>query len=105
MKKKLGQLFSNLCCSICKHEFNEDSITIKRDEQGLLVTNLHCTNCGKDYGIAFLGFSDFEVKSNNYEPLEAIDGPDPISYDDVIDAHRYIKNLDKNWHNFIKKEV
>lgn len=103
MKKKLGILFKNLCCSICKHEFGEDSLSIKRDEQGLLVTNLQCSHCGKNYGIAFLGFSDFEIK--NPTPLEAVEGPDPISYDDVIDAHRFIQNLDENWKNYIKKEV
>ncbi|PWL73622.1 hypothetical protein DBY21_10795 [Candidatus Gastranaerophilales bacterium] len=105
MKKKLGILFKNLCCSICKHEFDEDSITIKREENGLLVTNLQCRHCGKNYGVAFLGFSDFEVKEENKLPLDIVEGPDPISFDDVIDAHRFIKNLDENWKNFIKKEV
>ena len=104
MKKKLGILFKNLCCSICKHEFDEDSITIKRDENGLLVTNLQCIHCGKNYGIAFLGFSDFEVKDESKVPLEIVEGPEPISFDDVIDAHRFIKNLDEKWSSFIKKD-
>lgn len=105
MKKKLSVLFKNLCCSICKHGFDEDSIVIKRDEQGLLVTNLQCRHCGKNYGIAFLGFSELEVKEGNEQPLEVTEGPEPISYDDVIEAHRFIKNLDENWKNYIKKEV
>ncbi len=104
MKKKLRILFKNLCCSICKHEFDEDSLTIKREENGLLVTGLHCNNCGKNYGIAFLGFSDFEIKEGSREPLEVVQGPDPISYDDVIEAHRFIKNLDENWKNYINKD-
>ena len=70
MKRKLSLLFKNLCCSICKHEFDEDSFVIKRDEQGLLVTTLQCQNCGKNYGVAFLGFSDINVKDTSI--LEAL---------------------------------
>lgn len=103
MKRKLSLLFKNLCCSICKHEFDENSFVIKRDEQGLLVTNLQCQNCGKNYGVAFLGFSEINVKDETKIPLEVQEGPAPISYDDVIDAHRFIKNFDENWQNYINK--
>lgn len=37
MKRKLKALFSNLCCSVCKHGFDEDSIQIKREEKGCLL--------------------------------------------------------------------
>ncbi len=99
MKKKLKILFDNLCCSQCKNGFDENSITIKREENGLLVTNLQCQHCGKNFGIAFIGFSDLSVK--NPEPLEVQEGPEPISYDDVIEAHRFIKNLDGDWHKYL----
>ena len=101
MKKKLEKLFKNLCCSVCKEGFDGESITIKRDEAGLLVVNLQCKNCGKNYGMAFLGFSDIKVKEEL--PFEVVEGPDPISYDDVIDAHRFIKNLDENWNKYLPK--
>lgn len=100
MKKKLKVLFDNLCCSQCKSSFDEDSIQIKREEEGLLVTHLVCQHCGKSFGVAFLGLSGVEVK----EPLEVQDGPEPINYDDVIDAHRFIKNLDEHWQDFLPKE-
>ena len=99
MKKKIEKLFSNLCCSQCKNGFDENSIAVKRDENGLLVIGLECRHCGKNFGIAFLGFSDIDVK--NYAPLEVTEGPEPISYDDVIDAHRFIKNLDKDWSKYL----
>ena len=98
MEKKLKVLFDNLCCSICKSGFDEDSFEIKRQEDGLLVTHLVCKRCGKDFGVAFLGLSDIEVK----EPLEVQEGPDPIGYDDVIDAHRFIQNLDEHWQDYLK---
>ena len=101
MEKKFDKLFENLCCSECKNGFDADSITVKRDEEGLLVLSLECKNCGKNFGIAFLGFSDIEVK--NIEPLDVTEGPEPISYNDVIDAHEFIKNLDKNWAKYLPK--
>lgn len=99
MKKKVEKLFSNLCCSQCRNSFGEDSISIKREEEGLTVFNLVCQHCGKNFGVAFLGFSNIDVK--NYAPLEVQEGPNPISYDDVIDAHRFIKNLEGDWNKYL----
>ena len=98
IKEKLKILFSNLCCSYCKNEFDENSIEITRMENGLLVCRLTCKYCGKNFGAAFIGISNLEVKST---PLEVKDGPDPITYDDVIDAHEFIKNLDEHWHEYL----
>lgn len=99
MEKNLKVLFENLCCSVCKTGFDENSISIKRSENGLLVVQLVCSNCGKSFGAAFVGFSGLEVK----EPLKVVEGPDPISYDDVIDAHRFIQNLDEHWQDYLPK--
>lgn len=104
MKRKLKVLFSNLCCSVCKHGFNEDSITVKREEPGLTVINLTCQNCGKNFGAAFLGFSNLDVKEESELALEVQEGPEPISYDDVIDAHRFIKELDEHWAEHLPKQ-
>ncbi len=101
MKKKIEKLFNNLCCSQCKNSFNEESITIKREEDGLTVIGLECKKCGKNFGIALLGFSDIDVK--DYEPLEVQEGPEPINYDDVIDAHKFIQSLDADWQKHLPK--
>ncbi len=103
MKKKLSVLFENLCCSVCRSGFDEDSITIKRQEDGLLVVNLCCAKCGKNFGVAFVGLSDIEVKDESRLPLEVQEGPEPISYDDVIDAHRFIRDLDEHWREHLPK--
>lgn len=101
MKKKIEKLFSNLCCSQCRNGFDEDSITIKRQEEGLSVVSLECKHCGKSFGVAFLGLSDIDVK--DYEPLEVVEGPEPITFDDVIDAHRFIKELEGDWEKYLPK--
>lgn len=100
MKEKLKVLFSNLCCSQCKNGFDDDSIEIKRQEYGLLVVHLACRHCGKSFGAAFIGLSNLDVKS---EPLEVQDGPEPISYDDVLDAHKFIRDLDEHWQDHLPK--
>ena len=103
IKKKLVKLFENLCCSKCRSSFDEDSIEIKRREEGLFVTHLTCPNCGKSFGVAFVGINGIALKSDNIEPCDVQEGPDPISYDDVIDAHRFIRSLDEHWQDHLPK--
>lgn len=103
MKKKIKTLFNNLCCSVCKSDFDEDSIQIKREEKGLTVAHLVCQNCGKNFGIAFIGLTDITLKNEKDLALEVQEGPAPISYDDVIDAHRFIKDLDEHWQQHLPK--
>ncbi len=103
MKKKIKQLFNNLCCSVCHQGFDEDSIEIKRDEAGLLVVHLTCQHCGKSFGVAFLGLTDITLKNPDDMALNVVEGPDAINYDDVIDAHRFIQNLDSDWQKYLPK--
>ena len=103
-KKTLKKLFSNMCCSVCKHDFDEDSIFLKREEQGLLVLQIVCPNCGKNFGLALLGTNSLSVKENEDTPLEFQDCPLPISFDDVLDAHNFIDKLEKDWNKYIPDE-
>lgn len=108
MKRKIAVLFKELCCSKCKSDFNEDSVRIMREEDEMLVFKLVCNNCDKSFGVAFLGTSDLELKDYSEEDLalEIQDGKSelsPISTDDVLDAHKFIKELDDNWKKFIEK--
>ena len=92
--KKIKILLSNLCCSACKNEFSEESFSIETREKGLLSGNLTCAYCGKNFGKIFIGISGDSLKT---EPVEVKDGPEAIDYDDVIDAHLFIKELDETW--------
>lgn len=110
MKRKIATLFKELCCSVCKSDFDEKSVLImrqeKKEDEEMIVLRLICQNCGKSFGVAFLGISDFEMK--DYKEIAEEDlalkvqaGAKPISTDDVLDAHKFIKHLDKNWQKFI----
>ena len=86
----IKNLFSNLCCSKCRNDFTKDDFTIKEQKGDILICNLTCKKCFKDFGdIVF----NFNRKSKKHTPMEIIDGPAPITTDDVIDAHEFIKRM------------
>ena len=91
--KKLTQkdfriLFSGLCCSRCKNEFTIDDLIEIRNENDIKICKLQCQKCDKDFGEIILNYNK---KAKKHAPLEIIDGPAPIDFDDVIEAHKFIK--------------
>ena len=103
MKKNLKLMLKELCCSRCKSDFDENSINFIHQNKECNVVNIVCQKCGKDFGLAFLKITDNTSKNNEDLILKDSRNTPPINYDDVIDAHRYIKDLEKNWHDFIKE--
>lgn len=107
MKRKIATLFKELCCSACKSDFGENSVVVMREEktpeEEMIVFRLACQKCGKSFGVAFLGISDFELKNYTEDELtlHVQEGANPINTDDVLDAHKFIKKLDKDWQKFI----
>ncbi len=102
MKRKIATLFKELCCSQCKSDFDEKSVMLMREEDEMIVFKLVCNDCGKSFGVAFLGISDFDLK--NYEDEDValkVKEASPINEDDVLNAHKFIKELDDNWKKFI----
>ncbi len=107
MKKNIDKLFANLCCSSCGADFTEDSIKVLREEDDFSVLQIICSKCEKSFGIAFLGENNLAVKKNMSDAdlaLELRDGPDAVNYDDVINAHRFIKNLGADWKKHLPKD-
>ncbi len=105
-KSKLKKLFSGLCCSECKHDFDENAIFVKREEKNLLVLQIVCPECGKSFGLALLGTSAISLKEEKEDDELVIqECPMPISYDDVLDAHHFIEKLEKDWTKYIPDEL
>lgn len=105
-KLNIQKLFSDLCCSNCGHDFDEDSVFVLREEEGLFVLQVICPNCQKSFGVAILGMESIAVKDKEDAKLalQLKDFPEPISCDDVIDAHRFIQKMDKDWQKYIPDE-
>ena len=98
-------MFGNTCCSNCKADFEETSFQIMRDEDDFIVLRVRCQECGKSFGLAFLGTGSVSVKENDDSPFEFQPCPMPISYDDVLDAHHFIDKLEKDWNKYIPDEL
>ena len=107
-KEFINMLFSDMCCSLCKSDFTEDSVFILRQENNLKVIQVICQNCGKSFGVALLGDCDVKDTSNisqNDAALQIQEGPDAICYDDVIDAHNFFSKLEDDWQKYIPEEL
>ncbi|MBQ9245634.1 hypothetical protein IJ182_05135 [bacterium] len=104
-KSKITKLFKNMCCSVCHHDFDEDSIIIKREQEDLLVLQIVCPECGKSFGLALLGTGAESIKEEqDDEALTFQDCPQPINFDDVLDGHNFIDKLEKDWTKYIPEE-
>lgn len=89
-EKEIKIIFKNLCCSKCRNDFTLESITVKEREGDILICNLKCQVCEMDFGDVVF---NYHRKANSHLPMEIIDGPPPITSDDVINAHRFIKGM------------
>ena len=106
-KETIVKMLDDMCCSSCHSSFDENSIEIVREEDNLCVIQIVCSECKKSFGLAFLGINSVENKQKNSTDdikFKIDEEVAPISYDDVLDAHKYIQNIDKNWQNFIKEK-
>ena len=86
--KNIKELLSNLCCSKCRNDFDIDSVNVKSAEGNIYFAELLCNKCGKNFGDIILNYNRI---SKTHSALNILDGPEPISIDDVIDAHEFIK--------------
>lgn len=93
-------LFDSMCCCVCRHDFDSSAIKIKQEEKNLYVLEIVCPECGKNFGLALLkkeeGFEKKEDDALIFQPC-----PDPITYDEISDAHKFIENLEKDWTKYI----
>ena len=69
---KIKKLFADLCCSECGAEFDENSVSILREEEGLLVLQVICNNCQKSFGVAILGFNPTSFADKDEVALEEL---------------------------------
>ena len=98
-KKFLDTIFLDMCCSDCRADFTAESVKVIRQEKDLYVVQIICQKCGKAFGIALFGNCSEKGRSYSQDELvmEVTEGPEAISYDDVIDAHKFIRSLDADW--------
>lgn len=117
----IKQFFENLKCSHCDNFFARESVQPVRKEENNVVVRITCLNCGKNLGLAILGLDKNEYKNSlqfHEEDYEYNDEDehedeflqengipyDPITYDDVIEAHHFFNALGSDWQKYLPKE-
>ena len=99
----INNLLKNMCCSDCGADF--DHYKVLRQENNILVLNLICPKCGKNFGTCILSMCDASQRSGCYSvALDLQDGPDLITSDEVIDAVNLIKDLKSDWSKQMPKQ-
>ncbi len=98
----INNLLKNMCCSDCGADF--DHYKVLRQENNILVMNLTCPKCGKNFGTCILSMCNASKRSGDVIALDLQDGPDLITPDEVIDANNLIRDLKSDWSKQIPKQ-
>jgi hypothetical protein len=113
--------FRKLRCAHCQQSFTPEGVKLLREEKDYWVVRVHCTSCQQPAGVAIVGVeyesSDAPVVPERTEREVAHAGNvnrvrgifssrreeekfsklQPISNDDLLDAHDFIHNLGSDW--------
>jgi len=99
----IKRLVSTMHCSHCKKEYVGDFIKPIRLENGLIIFQIKCENCERCFALGLFGLSKKDFFASFELPKSSKNGA-PISYDDVLDAHKFFQNMDENWAKFIEEK-
>ncbi len=106
----IKKFFENLKCSQCNNYFPGDSVQPVRIEENNIVVRITCSLCGKNMGLAILGLDKNEHKNSLdfHSEEETINEPgfcnDPITYEDVAEAHNFFSALEADWMKYLPKK-
>ncbi|HEY9745254.1 MAG TPA: hypothetical protein V6C99_03450 [Oculatellaceae cyanobacterium] len=98
-------------CNFCSQPFEPDDIQLLRQDGGIFIVNVFCNHCGTQNGVAMVGvespaevpyFEDPELTPAEVDRLAEFE---PITADDVLDAHHFFKELGSDWMKFIPPEM
>lgn len=111
----IQHFFTRLRCHACHEHFEPNGIELVRQEHGLYLVNVHCCHCGHNAGVAMVGVEQ-EHAAPTLDPryqdpeltpveLERLQHFDPITDEDVLDAHQFFKSLDEGWLKHVPEEM
>ena len=95
-------IISKMVCSCCDEQFTPDCVEIIRVEGNCAIVKIECTHCHKNYGIAVVGIETVEDETD----CDHVVVPDlpAITFDDVLEAHKFIDKMGSDWMKYIPKE-
>ena len=120
--------FKKLRCAHCSESFTPDGVKLLREEKDYWFVKVHCTSCNQPAGVAIVGVEYESAESpvgrdrSELAPLatsgyntrsravfsskreeERFSKLDPISPDEVLDAHKFFSQLGSNWSDLLPK--
>lgn len=119
--------FKKLRCAHCSESFTPDGVKLLREEKDYWVVKVHCTACNQPAGVAIVGVeyessdglagrdrSELPLPAPSYNTRsravfsskreeERFAKLDPISSDEVLDAHKFFSDLGANWSELLPK--
>ena len=119
--------FKKLRCAHCNESFTPDGVKLLREEKDYWVVKVHCTACNQPAGVAIVGVeyegvdpaggrerlelpapvAGYGTRSRaiftSRREEERFAAMDPISVDEVLDAHDFFSNLGANWIDLLPK--
>jgi hypothetical protein len=107
----IQNFFTQMRCNFCSQPFEPDDIQLIRQDAGICIVNVFCNHCGTQNGVAMVGvespadtpyFEDPELTPAEIDRLAEFE---PISADDVLDAHHFLEKMDADWMKFIPPEM
>lgn len=121
----IQEFFTHMKCAFCDSAFETDSIQLIRHEDDIYVVSVHCHQCDTPNGVAMVGVGevqadgmpgqfdfdygpaphDYEDPELTEDELERLADFEPVSSNDVIEAHRFIQSLDADWLKHVPEEL
>ena len=107
----IQNFFTRMRCNFCSHSFSPEDIQLIRQDEGIYIVNVYCNHCRTQNGVAMVGVevpgheSHFPDPELTEEELVRLAAFQPITEDDVLEAHEFFSNLDENWMHFIPQEI
>lgn len=104
----IQEYFQQKVCRFCSCQFKQDGIELLRQEPGVLVVRVTCNSCGHPLGVAIVGTTPKtqKAKPRSYgewtkKDRSRLSELPRITYDDVLKAHQFFKNLGSDWAKYL----
>jgi hypothetical protein len=119
----IQNFFTRMSCHHCNNHFAADDIELIREEHGIHVVSVSCHHCQRQVGVAMVGVDahgaaathdtdDEDSMQHNLlaryvdpeltpEELARLSAYDPITADDVLEAHHFFTSLDAHWMQYL----
>lgn len=106
----IQDFFTQMRCNFCANSFAPDDVQLIRQDGGIFIVNVFCNQCNTQNGVAMVGVEvpdhvQFEDPELTPAELERLADFQPISDDDVLEAHQFFNNLQADWMKFIPPEL